>query len=128
MKGHYYYTTTVCDNNFDRVSSVKVSDIFSEQLGALPGLQHLKLNKDVNPVVIPDRRIPLAVRPKLRAELDRLISLGVVTSVDEPTPWVSQMVFVEKKNGDLRICIDPLNKALLREYFTLPMPEDTLYE
>ena len=91
----------VCDHNFDRVSSVNVedkyADIFSGKLGMLPGLQHLKVNKDVKPVVMPDRRIPLAVRPKLRAELDRMISLGVITPVDEPTPWVSQMVLVEKR-------------------------------
>ena len=34
--------------------------------------------------------------------------------VEEPTPWVSQMAVTEKKDGSLRICIDPqeLNKAL----------------
>ena len=124
----------VCDDNFDRVRTVNVEDkysyVFSGKLGMFPGLQHLKVIKDVKPMVMPDRRIPLAVRPKLKAKLDRLTSLDVITPVDEPTPWVRQMVVVEKKGGDLRICNDPreLNKALLREHYTFPVLEDTLHE
>ena len=47
-----------------------------------------------------------------------------------PTPWVSQLVLTKKKNGQICICIDPqeLNKALLREHYTLPVLEDTLHE
>ena len=74
---------------FDRVSSViiedKYADIFSGKLGMLPGLQHLNVNKDAKPVVMPGRRIPV-VRPKLRAELDIMIDIGVIMPVDEPTP------------------------------------------
>ena len=80
----------VCNDNFDRVFAVNVenkySDIFSEKLGTCPGLQHLIFDKDVKPMVMPNRRIPLAVRPKLKAELDRLTNLGVIMPVDEPTP------------------------------------------
>ena len=48
--------------------------------------------------------------------------------VDEPTDWVSQMTIQHKKNGDLRICMDPhpLNKALKREHYPLPVLEDIL--
>ena len=59
-----------------------------------------------------------------------MTKLGVITKVEEPTPWVSQLVVVTKKNGGVRVCIDPreLNKALLREHYTLPILEDTLHE
>ena len=72
---------------------------------------------------MPDRRIPLSVQPKLKAELDHLVSLGVLTPVDEPTPWVSQLVITMKKSRALHVCIDPkeLNKALLCERYTLPI-------
>ena len=73
----------------------------------LPGIHTLQLDKTVKPVVMPDRRIPLSVRPKLKSELDHLVSLGVLTPVDEPTPWVSQLVITMKKSGALRVCIDP---------------------
>ena len=32
---------------------------------------------------------------------------NIIEPVSEPTDWVSSMVAVQKKNGDLRICIDP---------------------
>ena len=40
------------------------------------------------------------------------------------------MVATLKKNGKLRVCIDPreLNKALLREHYVLPVLDDTLHE
>ena len=46
----------------------------------------------------------------------------------EPTEWVSQMAVVHKPNGKLHICIDPqpLNAALKREYYRLPVLDDVL--
>ncbi|CAB3998069.1 Hypothetical predicted protein [Paramuricea clavata] len=43
--------------------------------------------------------------------------LGVITPVEEPTEWVSQIVVAVKKSGALCVCIDPkpLNEALERE-------------
>ena len=84
----------------------------------------------IQPVVMPDRRIPVSVRPKLKAELDRLVNIGALKKVEQPTPWLSQIVITSKKNGDIRMCLDPkeLNKALLREHYTLPILEDTVHE
>ena len=40
--------------------------------------------------------------------------------------WVSSMVVVPKKDGKLRICLDPrdLHKAIRREHYPLPTIED----
>ena len=48
--------------------------------------------------------------------------------VDQPTDWVNQMSVTKKKSGDIRICIDPrpLNLALKREHFMLPVLDDVL--
>ena len=124
---------TVNEDEFDHVALVRedFTDVFDvKKLGELPGTQHLTVDDKVRPVVMPDRRIPVAMKPKLKAELDRLVSLGVIAPVDKPTPWVSQLVVTEKKSGALRVCIDPreLNKALQRERFTLPVLEDSLHE
>ena len=127
----------VNDHNIDRIAAVKpvsivdsYSDVFDKDLGSLPGIVRLKTKDDIQPVVMPDRRTPISIRPKLKEELDRLEQLDVISKVEEPTPWVSQVVTVHKKSGDLRICIDPreLNKALVRERFTLPILEDKLHE
>ena len=71
-----------------------------------------------------------SVRGKLKAELDRLEQKGVVAKVMEPTDWVSSLVVERKKNGSLRLCIDPkpLNKALKRAHYPLPIIDDVLAE
>ena len=57
-----------------------------------------------------------------------MTDFGVISKVDTPTPWESQVAIVHKKNGDLRICISPLelNKVLPGKHFTLPVLEGTL--
>ena len=128
---------TVNDDNLKRVLNVtdnhllsEYHDVFDGTLGTFEGDVHLHTDENIHPVVMPARRIPLAVRSRLKAELDRLTSIGVITPVDEPTPWVSQIVITLCKNGDLRVCIDPkeLNKALQREHYTLPVMDDCLHE
>lgn len=120
---------TVNENEFECVDAVKI-DNSDDKLGTLPGIQTLSLDPQVKPTIMPDRRVPVALKSKLKTELDRLESMGVIAPVNEPTEWVSQLVIASKKDGQIRICIDPkeLNKALLRERFTLPVLEDTLHE
>ncbi|KAK3760285.1 hypothetical protein RRG08_037345 [Elysia crispata] len=55
---------------------------------------------------------------------------GVIAKVDKPTPWVNQVVICPKKNGELRVCLDPreLNKALKREHYVMPILDDVLHK
>ena len=55
-------------------------------------------------------------------------AMGVISKVDEPTPWCAGMVVVPKKGGAIRICIDlkPLNGNVLREVHPLPRVDETL--
>ena len=69
----------------------------------------------------------MALRERVRDEIDRMEKLGVLKKVEVPTAWVSSLVVVEKhKTGKLRLCLDPrhLNKAIQREHFQLPTIED----
>lgn len=52
----------------------------------------------------------------------------MITPVDEPAEWVSQIVVAMKKSGELRICIDPkpLNAVLKRERYQIPVIDDLL--
>ena len=61
------------------------------------------------------RNVPLALRPKVHAELERMEGLGVISRVREPTPWCAAMVVVPKPSGAVRICVDmkPLNENVL---------------
>lgn len=78
-------------------------------MGSLQGKQHLEVDRDIQPTVSPFRRIPFAMKPKLKRELERLTSLDALTPVDEPTDWVSNVVAATKPSGYLRICIDLSN-------------------
>lgn len=72
--------------------------------------------------------MPFAIKPKLKAELERLTDISVLIPVDEPTDWVSNLVVATKESGDLRLCLDlqQLNKALKRERYPLPVIDDIL--
>ena len=69
------------------------ADVF-EGTGKLEGKYHLMLDESKRPVVHPRRHIPIALKGKLNAELDKLTEAGTVASVDWPTPCVSRLVCV----------------------------------
>ena len=78
-----------------------------------------EIDEFVAPVQLPTRRISLALKDKLKPELNRLVEDNVIAPVDTPTTWISALVVTIKKNGDSRPCIDqkPLNKTLKRKHY-----------
>ena len=50
-----------------------------------PGEYKIYLNAEVEPVVHLPRRIPIALRDRLKSELDRMETAGVIVKVNEPT-------------------------------------------
>ncbi|UYV62548.1 hypothetical protein LAZ67_2001028 [Cordylochernes scorpioides] len=54
--------------------------------------------------------------------------LGVIKKINKPTEWSHPIVVVKKRNGDVRICIDPrkLNYWIKRERYMMPSPEEVL--
>ena len=102
------------------------ADVFDNNtLGCLPVQHTIKLNENAKPVVHAPRKIPVALRSKVKEELNRMQNLGVIEPVKEPTDWVSSMVTVTKPNK-IRICLDPrdLNEAIKREYYPMPTIEE----
>ena len=98
-----------------------------DDLGSL-GTATLTTVHNVRARILPSRKLPISLQKPVKEELDTLVKRGVLIPVDEPTPWVSQMAVVHKKNGMLRLCIDPqpLNEALMREHYKLPNLDDVL--
>ena len=72
------------------------------------------------------RRVPVAIRDQLKDTLTQLTKQEIIQPVTEPTAWINSMVVVPKKNGSLRICLDPkdLNRAIQRHHYPLPTIED----
>ena len=127
---------TVHYDQFECVNAVSnfmqaYADVFDDtKLGTLPGKVTLVVKEGAQPVALPHRRHPVATRDALKVELDKLVTLGVIAPVEEPTDWVSQMTIQTKKSGEWRICIDPrpLNQALKREQYQLPILDEILPE
>ena len=73
---------------------------------------------------------PISIHPKVKAELDRMVKLGVITPVDEPTDWVSLVAFAWKTSGGLHIYLDPcdLNNAICRDHNCTPTVDEVAHE
>lgn len=104
-------------------------DIF-KGLGCLEGEGKIYLIDNATPSIYPARKVPFALRERLKAELARLEELDVIKKADKPTEWVLPLVIVEKPNKDLRICMDPmdLNQCIKREHYHLPHKSEILSE
>lgn len=101
------------------------SDVFVG-LGCLPGTYKIELKDNVTPVVHAPRKLPEALKDKIKSKLTEMQAQGIIAKVEGPTDWVNSMTVVKKPNGDLRICLDPqdLNRAIRREHFKLPTLEE----
>ena len=62
--------------------------------------------------------------PKIETEVNKLIEVDFIREVKYPT-WISSIVPVRKKNGQIRICVDfrDLNNACPKDDFPLPITE-----
>ena len=100
-------------------------DVFTG-LGLFKKKCTLKVKKNTVPVARPPRRVPLAIKPRLKAKLEELVGKGVISEYEGPTDWLSNLVIIDKNDKSLRLCLDPkeLNKCLEREYCEIPTLED----
>ncbi|MES9883587.1 MAG: RNase H-like domain-containing protein [Sedimenticola sp.] len=103
-------------------------DVF-QGIGLFPGTCKLHLKPDAVPVINPPRRVPLAMKNRLKTELQVMEKNEVIARVTRPTDWVNSLVLIEKpKSGNLRICLDPkmLNEALLRPHYPTRTLDDVV--
>ena len=101
-------------------------EVFSGGVGRLEGQYHIRIDESVPPVQHAPRHVAVPLREVLQRTLTELTQQEIIAPVQEPTTWISSMVVVPKKNGTLRICLDPqdLNRAIQREHYPLPTIED----
>ena len=96
----------------------------------MPGLSlkvdvhHLGIKHSMRPI----KQAHQYIRPerilKVEEEVNKLIKAGFICEVKYLT-WISSMVPVVKKNGQIRICVDfwNLNEACPKDDFPLPIME-----
>lgn len=87
---------------------------------------HLKAN--AKPIAHAPRRVPHAIKDRLRKKLDELCANGIIEKANGYNEWVNHLVTVEKKDAErnLRLCIDPqqLNLCISDEHTYIPSFED----
>ncbi|PIK36435.1 hypothetical protein BSL78_26733 [Apostichopus japonicus] len=87
-------------------------------IGQFKGDYHIVIHKEALPVVYNARRCPIHIQEEIKKELDEMVKLDVIASVEEPNDWVSSLAYTQKPNGRWRICLDPrdLNKVIKRTH------------
>ena len=78
----------------------RYADVFKDSIGCMPGEYEIKVDENISPVVHPSRSVPVALRKMEKDELDQTERDGILAKVTQPTPWVSSMGVVRKKNKD----------------------------
>ena len=92
-----------------------------------PGLTdvaHHFITTTGSPVRVPPRRIPVHYREEVEKQIAEMLEQGVI--IESSSPWMAPAVFVMKKSGDLRLCIDyrELNKKTKKDAYPLPLPDE----
>ena len=121
---------SVCDALQLLSCSVAEASAEPPPLGCMSGPPvRIELEQNAKPYhCMTARRVPVQLHDKVKAELKRMVDMGVITPVTTPTDWCAPMVTVVKPNGKVRICVDlkRLNKSVKRSHFLLPTVDDTL--
>ena len=91
-----------------------------EGLGYIPGEHRIEVDERVTPVITPCRKVAFKLKDKLKQELDRMEDQQVICKESGPTDWVNAITTPVKKNGDIRVCLDPrpLNKSIKKRTFS----------
>ena len=84
----------------------KHATVFDGSLGCMKDTTvTLEVKSEVKPRFFKPRSVPYMLKGKVEEELDRLVSLGIVSPV-KTSRWAAPIVPVLKKNGTIRICGD----------------------
>ncbi|KAJ8769662.1 hypothetical protein K2173_005265 [Erythroxylum novogranatense] len=83
-------------------------DVFPEELPGLPPEREVELSIEVVPDTAPISRAPYRMAPtelkELKLQLQELLDKGFIRP--SVSPWGTPVLFVKKKDGTLRMCID----------------------
>ena len=102
--------------------------VFPEELLGLPPQREIEFAIDVVPgatpaSVTPYRMAPLELK-ELKLQLQELLDKGFIRP--SVSPWGAPVLFVKKKDGTLRLCVDyrQLNKLTVKNKYPLPRIDD----
>ena len=102
-------------------------DVFAWDYSEMPGLDPrliahtLNVDLQAKPVAHPARIFHTEKEGQIVKEVQKLLAAGFNKPIQHPR-WLSNIVSVKKKNGQIRCCVDfrNLNKACPKDKFSLP--------
>ncbi|GJY26176.1 putative reverse transcriptase domain-containing protein [Tanacetum coccineum] len=103
-------------------------EVFPEDLPGLPPVRQVEFQIDLIPGATPVARAPYRLAPsemqELSNQLQELADRGFIRP--STSPWGAPVLFVKKKDGSFRMCIDyrELNKLTVKNRYPLPRIDD----
>ncbi|GJW53001.1 putative reverse transcriptase domain-containing protein, partial [Tanacetum coccineum] len=103
-------------------------EVFPEDLPGLPPVRQVEFQIDLIPGAAPVARAPYRLAPsemqELSNQLQELADRGFIRP--STSPWGAPVLFVKKKDGSFRMCIDyrELNKLTIKNRYPLPRIDD----
>ncbi|KAI3821399.1 hypothetical protein L1987_08966 [Smallanthus sonchifolius] len=103
-------------------------EVFPEDLPGLPPDREIEFQIDLLPGAEPVAKAPYRLAPsemkELMSQLEELTEKGFIRP--SISPWGAPVLFVEKKDGSMRMCIDyrELNKRTVKNKYPLPRIDD----
>ncbi|KAG8491003.1 hypothetical protein CXB51_014135 [Gossypium anomalum] len=104
------------------------SDVFPEELSGLPPIREVEFGIELVPGTIPISIAPYRMAPtelkELKTQLQELTDRGFARP--SFSPWGAPVLFVKKKDGTMRMCIDycQLNKVKIKNKYPLLRIDD----
>jgi hypothetical protein len=124
------HVNSVTNNNLKTSVVERFPKVFTG-VGKLKNFQlRIPIDETVELVIQPIRRIPYNLREKLDRKLNELVGLDIIEPVEVPSQWISPVVVIPKKNGDIRLCVDMrrANQAATRERYPIPTVDEVIQD
>nr|GFA03416.1 reverse transcriptase [Tanacetum cinerariifolium] len=105
-----------------------VTDVFPDELPGIPPVREVKFSIELILGSEPISKAPYRMAPielkELKDQLQELLERGFIHP--SVSPWGATVLFVKKKDGSMRLCIDyrELNKITIRNRYPLPRIDD----
>ena len=103
-------------------------EVFPEELPGLPPDREIEFKIDLIPRTAPISKAPYRMAPselnELKSQLQELLDKGYIRP--SHSPWGAPILFVKKKDGSMRMCINyrELNKVTIKNKYPLPRIDD----